>query len=449
MSFYWYIDIAETGYLTRSPNPDFVPSPNNSSGDGFFSVGPIKLVDGETLSVYDMVEKIQIAFDLALNSGITQTAYYIQARVRPVALTDLSNPSAANSPTTTSSTAISRIGSAREDKELIVEYKIFNEENVSFSMLFRSGGHGSAGDLSALPPGGPPAAEVTIVNKPKIQAIETPYCTISSTITDRPPTPPDVVFVPYVGVNNKVLVLFNSNAGEKEEYPIQLRDSDTSFILEEYFSQHQVEITESDILRFGSPGMVRKKLLYRNDDPVRKYELFRIDSRPTGYNSFQGSNLTHAPIEAEIGPDKFSTGVAYVDSLIPNKTYWYCARSIDIHNNISNPTYIFEIEMVDNRGQLFLRQKMFMFEPETYKYTKTGRRFLAIRPRLSQTVYDSESSSPTTIGLMEAPDSDILGSAETTDKIWNKRFKVRLTSKKTGRKIDLNLTFKNTGVVIP
>jgi hypothetical protein len=446
MSFYWYIDIAETNNSTEAlPDPDFVPPPNNTGGDGFFSVGPIELLEDQTLSVYDMVQKIQAAFDASLNNGITQTAYYIQARVRPISMVDFREGK--EKPGASTRRQIFR--SARDGKELIVEYKIFNEENVSFSMLFRTGGHGSSGGLSAFPQDGPPIAEITIVNKPNIRAIETPYCTISSTITDKPPTPPDIVFVPYVGVNNKVLVLFNSNAGEKEEYPIQLRDNDTSFILEEYFSQHQVEITESDILKFGSSAEPRKKLLYRNDDPIRKYELFRIDSKPTGYNSFRGFNLTDAPIEAQIGPDKFSTGVAFVDSLIPNRTYWYCARSIDIHNNISNPTYIFEIEMVDNRGQLFMRQKMFMFEPETYKYTKTGRRFLAVRPRLSQTVYSPETSSPTTIGLMETPDSDILGSADTTDKVWNKRFKVRLTSKKTGRKIDLNLTFKNTGVVIP
>jgi len=34
----------------------------------------------------------------------------------------------------------------------------------------------------------------------------------------------------------------------------------------------------------------------------------------------------------------------------------------------------------------------------------------------------------------------IVGSAE--DLIWDKTFKVRLTSKKTSRKIDLNITYK-------
>tara|TARA_R110000824_G_scaffold54154_3_gene149577 strand:+ start:203 stop:1510 length:1308 start_codon:yes stop_codon:yes gene_type:complete len=435
MSFFWYIDIAESSYATEQINPDFLPPVNNTGAPGNFSVGPMEFATGQKLSVYDLVQKIQAAFDTALSIGLTQTPYYIEARSRKVDIF----------------TGAAELNGVAESKELIIEYKIFNEENISFSMLFRSGEHGSAGNQEMFPSNGPPIAEVTVINKPNIRAIATPYCSLTSTITDKPPVPPDVVFVPYVGVNNKVLVLFNSNAGEREETPIILRNTDISFILEEYFSQHQIDITAESLATGGSQSYMsdQKKLTYRNDDPIRKYELFKIAEKPTSYDSFKGFNVTDAPIEAKIGPDKFSTAVAFVDRLQPNRTYWYCARSIDIHNNISNPTYIFELEMVDNRGQLFLRQKVFMFEPATYKYTKPGRRFLAIRPKLAQTVFDPEVSSPTTVGLNETPDSDILGSADVVDKVWNKKFKVRLTSKKTGRKIDLNLTFKNTGVVIP
>ena len=34
-----------------------------------------------------------------------------------------------------------------------------------------------------------------------------------------------------------------------------------------------------------------------------------------------------------------------------------------------------------------------------------------------------------------------IGDTELEDPIWGKRFKIRLTSKKTGKKIDLNITY--------
>ncbi|ANS05078.1 hypothetical protein [uncultured Mediterranean phage] len=433
MSFHWYLDIEESTYVNQN---EIAPPDQDVGPRGTFSVGPIEFEDNETISVMDLVVKINGAFEEAFVEGTSPNRYYMEARVHPISAENFQ----AN---------VAKINTAKSQRELAIEYRIFNLDNVAFSLQFRSGPHGAVsghqfgGDVSI------PAADVTIINKSDIVGFPTPYCQLEATITDKPPMPPDIVFIPYVGVNNKIMILFNSNAGEMKEYPIVLRNSDISFILDEYFAQHQIALTENDVQELKADNA--KKLQYRNDDPIRKYELFRVGAKPTSYNSFRGFSLTEEPIQAELGPDKFSTAPAYVDTIVPNKKYWYCARSIDIHNNVSNPTYIFELEMVDNKGQMFLRQKIIAFEPQKLNYKKTGRRFLAIEPRFEQTFYDEAAESPGTVCLTEEPSSDILGNSEVrqVSSIWGKRFKVRVTSKKTGRKIDLNVTFKNTGVIIP
>jgi hypothetical protein len=136
-----------------------------------------------------------------------------------------------------------------------------------------------------------------------------------------------------------------------------------------------------------------------------------------------------------------------VDRIVPNKKYYYCARAIDIHDNISNPTYIYEVEIVDNRGQMYLTSKAINLKGPKYNYKKSGKRYLAIEPMTEQVIYDNNVNTPAIIGINEAPTANLLGT--TADAVWDKKFKIRVTSKKTGRKIDLNVTFKNTGVVIP
>lgn len=80
-------------------------------------------------------------------------------------------------------------------------------------------------------------------------------------------------------------------------------------------------------------------------------------------------------------------------------------------------------------------------QEQPYAYCKPMRRFLHIVPRLTQTILDEEQSE-----LDEA--TTALGSGNNLklgledEAIWNKKFKVRLTSKQSRRKIDLNVQFQ-------
>ena len=73
------------------------------------------------------------------------------------------------------------------------------------------------------------------------------------------------------------------------------------------------------------------------------------------------------------------------------------------------------------------------------------KKFLQIIPSLSQvtadipsnTAYEDPSDIPFPIDL----GSDSL---EPLHRIWDKKFKIRLTSKKTGKKIDLNVDFRKS-----
>jgi|TARA_R110001583_G_scaffold7791_5_gene38235 hypothetical protein len=464
---YWYLDIRElennigvnefsvgpfggaespAGYHSSPPSPLQLGVDKKEYPHGFTAEWTNLAQIGQQLSPITLIDQLQAAFNEAHEDGRTQYSYTVRVKAHPAIAAVIDE--AYMTPAQLS--------------PIVLEYEIDaapggmnTTPGTGFDILFRSGNHGSTwhtGD-SDYPEANKtfwPVAGFSVLNEPDPVIFSSPFSTQTVMITDNPPVPPDIVFVPYVGVNNKVMVLFSPNMGELEARPIILKNSDASFIVDEYYSQKGIIVTEEQVLTPDVGELTRPKLQYRNDDETTKYELFRVDKKPTSYNDFRDRHLTGEPIETELSAEKFSTSPSFVDTIQPNRTYWYCARSIDLHENLSNPTHIFEIEIVDNKGQMFMRHKVINFEASVLNYKKTGRKILAIEPRNMQSVYDT-TNPPSPVALDEVPTNNILGTSEvrTASSIWDKKFKVRITSKKTGRKIDLNLTFKNTGVVIP
>ena len=272
-------------------------------------------------------------------------------------------------------------------------------------------------------------------NDLSIKALLVPYSFegIQASVIDKPPVSPELSFYPLKGVDTRVKVLLNSSTGDYMDKPIAILDSDKQFIEEEYSGQTGIDKTYEEIRSSGS------KIRYTSDDPVDKYQLFRINAEPTSYEDFNNNFV-------EIDPDVGTPGY-FEDIIIPNRKYYYCARSVDVHGNISNPTYIFEIEMFNNEGQIYLRQQVFTFKAKKPTYTKQGRRFIYIEPSFQQVALDPNTTIPAPSDLDEIPQDSLLGVAES--KCWQQKFKIRVTSKKTGRKMDLNITFKNSGVTNP
>ena len=280
-----------------------------------------------------------------------------------------------------------------------------------------------------------PSIIANYVNDLSIKALLVPYNFqgIEVSVIDKPPVSPELSFYPLKGVDTRVKVLLNSSTGDYMDKPIAILDSDKQFIEEEYFGQTGIDLTYEEIRSSES------KIRYTSDDPVDKYQLFRINSEPTSYEDFNNNFV-------EVDPDVGTPGY-FEDIIIPNRKYYYCARSVDVHGNISNPTYIFEIEMFNNEGQIYLRQEIFTFKQEKPTYIKQGRRFIYIEPSFQQVALDQNMTIEEPANPDAIPQDGLLGVAGS--KCWQEEFKIRVTSKKTGRKMDLNITFKNSGVTNP
>ena len=132
----------------------------------------------------------------------------------------------------------------------------------------------------------------------------------------------------------------------------------------------------------------------------------------------------------------------FKDTLRPNKKYYYTARSIDVHGKKSNPSIVYEVELVYHDGVLFPEVKL--YHPPVMPATETDKkfaRFIEIKASEIQTeVYEP------TFATSDA-DNDLIGKKGlAAEKVVANKFVVRFTSIDTGRKFDINLSFTNKDV---
>ena len=337
------------------------------------------------------------------------------------------------------------------------------EDSFRFKINFYSGPHGfneidRPPSLAAL--GGDfdsvlPLSKIQYETEVSPQLVVAPGFNARALMMSKPPVRPDVQFMPIIGSRSTMKIFLNGMVGDYEERPIILGAMDKSNFAGQYIAQQLTALPTWDAIvaaleEENSPqlGPIR----FTSDDPVQQFQIFRTRERPSAYTNFAGTGRTFKPVVAY---GKGASSGITTEQITPNTTYYYCFRAMDTHGNVSNPTHVYQIELVDNDGQRFLTQKIVEFEDYITPYLqvkKTGHKMIYIEPSESNLQLDAEAYKEFTpednISPFEAPAANILGTQH-PDNCWDKIFKIRVTSRKTGKKFDINVTFKNTGVHNP
>ena len=320
-------------------------------------------------------------------------------------------------------------------------------------------------------PGGvrpdPLGASIDVITIPKVMLVEVPYTEFRKVrVHDYPPLPPEIKIYPYYAVNNKIQIHLSPGHGEGKLTPVLIEENDI-YCFGNALQQQRYENKElnkklkkleqgmvgapagtsaEDWL--GKPVLSYIKLKFRTDDLLAGYDVYRVSKRPTSYKDFAGNRLSR--VSCDVDPDSpgFEQYLLFDDTVRPNTKYYYTFRSIDIHGNISNPTSVFEVEMVDDAGTVWQRIDVIEFEEEKPSQpTRAMKRFMRIKPTSIQSILNmspgaiaSLINAPSTAGqsgpILQLPVGASLGKASRS--VWGKQFKVRLVSRDTGKKIDIN-----------
>jgi hypothetical protein len=237
-------------------------------------------------------------------------------------------------------------------------------------------------------------------------------------LLESPPVQPDIFFVPYMGEANRIKVLLNGIIDKYEAKPVKILASDVDFIK---------TLQNSDLVSGD-------KIIYESKDSIKQFQVMRLDAPPVTYEDFAFGKIINIP--------KGLTTLE--DDIESNKKYYYIARCIDFHGQISNPTEVFTVELVNDLGTIYpiFGTYTFQKQEELKQLSKKFSKTLLLEPRLTHLIYDEERNKD----LEGLTDKDaILQNVKigtVTPDIWDKKFKLRVTSLSTGKKIDLNLQFK-------
>ena len=261
-------------------------------------------------------------------------------------------------------------------------------------------------------------------------------------VWNNPPVFPDATFLPLYGEKNKILINANFNTGEYVLEPSMLKETSQS----SWSSWSEVGVLQTFKSRIGQKKL-QGPITFKGDDFCGSIEIFRIDKKPTSYQDFMPSSKN---LIATVGHGKSNFG--FIDSTLePNKNYYYMVRETDVHKNHSNPSPIYLARIVHKDAEPpYTIFKMFFIEELQDKketFFKKFMKYIRLQPSLEQRIINEDVLEDYTGSeLKNNQDScfDLsVGINEVKKSVWGKKFKFRFTSKKTGRKFDLNLQVNN------
>ena len=272
----------------------------------------------------------------------------------------------------------------------------------------------------------PQAADIFLNVQPCIKIVQIPFFEKTCGVYDNPPSGMSVEPFHFIDDSNRIGFSVKGDPYKPYFYPSLLKQSDKQQKIN-YLSSRELAASQYVDTHSRSPS--------------RYLEMYRISKKPTSFYDFGTSMVSR--IDLRIPNEEYNLkDYIAVDKIVPNKTYYYVFRFISENGMPSWPSSIIEARLVNDGGYIYslfdhFDTSEFIKDPFANP-TTSFKKLVHIEPNIQQLQFDT-SGADFTLPANTQLDNVQLGVSE--EKLWDKKFKIRLTSKKTGKKIDLNVTY--------
>jgi len=271
-------------------------------------------------------------------------------------------------------------------------------------------------------------ADFNVTYEPSVKIIEIPLTTKSIRVLDHPSSTVDVI--PYYVKNDSNTIGFKliKEAFAERDMPEPFDGVDLAYI-NNYRNSYDLLPSE--------------KISKNAKAPVTYLEAYRLIEKPLSYDSFSQNLLKKYSLSML---NEYGT-LAHTNcenQILTNQKYYFTFRSLTNHQHAGQFSEIYECELINDGGYKYANFKtLFRSDLTPSEITTTNKSF----KKLIQLIPNSSHMQLITddVDFSEPASSQLenlhIGDPNLVDPIWGKTFKIRLTSKKTGKKIDLNITY--------
>ena len=277
---------------------------------------------------------------------------------------------------------------------------------------------------------------------PTAMITEVPVAFSALRILDNPPVAADIT--PYQRKDNSQTIGFYINV-ESFRFPTNTTDPDSKSEVGKYPTPlNSQELSLSEVYKLSN-NMLDEELVLRNSvSKITTLEVFRLDNKPESISDFDGNIVFRKDLSMKHDTKYKYTNCFYEERVATNKKYYYLFRFV---NEQGIPGYLAPIqvaELIDDGGYKYSKFDVIyesdLGTTESQQERLSFKKIIELSPTVSHTEFlatDLDYSQPAATQLSKVYEN--IGSAQ--DLIWGKTFKFRLTSKKTGKKIDLNIKY--------
>lgn len=273
----------------------------------------------------------------------------------------------------------------------------------------------------------PQAADFYLNFEPCLKIVKVPMFQKTVTVYDNPGNKISVEPFHVINDENKIGFTVVQDNFREAKYPATITPND-AIQKKKYLETKELLPTENiDIY---------------SESPARYLEIYKIKNEPTSYESFAKDLV--AKIDLRISNTDYNrTDYTFADQIPSNVKYYYVFRFITENGMPGHLSTIYQAELIDDGGYkyaLFDTYDTSKFVTNNFEKTSVSfKKLMQLEPNINQLIFDTSAADFSKTAKSQI-DNVAVGKAEKSV-FDGKKFKIRLTSKKTGKKTDLNVDF--------